>query len=229
MAPAASSRTWLGVAAAALSVVATVAAALVILGGSTAPALILPGDGAAAAGQLIGGGSAAGSQLLPAGAAAGSELVVDVAGAVRRPGVYRLPSGSRVGDAIAAAGGYAPRVDAGAAGLLNLAAPIHDGDQVRVPSRDDAPASPAGGAGARGAGPDAGGVAGGAGALGPINVNTASTSDLDTLPGVGPVTAAKIIAAREQALFATVDELRSRGIVGEATFGKIRDLVTVGP
>ena len=150
-------------------------------------------------------------------------IVVDVEGAVAEPGLHLLPDGSRIGDAIAAAGGYAPRVDiAAAATQLNLAQKLTDGDKIRVPSLGDAAAaapSPASQQRWWRRSPAAGG---------PINVNTASADQLDTLPGIGPVTAAKIIAAREQAPFATVDELLSRQIVGASTFEKLRDLVTVG-
>ena len=108
-----------------------------------------------------------------------------------------------------------------AASRINLAAELHDGEQVRVPSRDDAPApSPA--AGRRRP------AAGASTAAGLVDLNTASAAALDALPGIGPATSAKIIAAREEAPFTTVDELRSRGVLGEATFGKVRDLVTVG-
>ena len=148
------------------------------------------------------------------------ELVVDVQGAVLKPGVQRLPAGSRVGDAIAAAGGYGPRVDAErAAAELNLAAPVADGDRIVVPARGD----PASGAGGSDGGADGGG--GSEGRL--VDLNTASESELDALPGVGPVTVGKILDARAERPFASVDELRERKIVGAATFEKLRDLVTV--
>ena len=91
---------------------------------------------------------------------------------------------------------------------------------MRVPSRDDPPA----------AGPTAteapsGGSTGAASGNGSIDLNHATQAELESLPGIGPVTAGKIIAAREEAPFATVDELRSRGILGEKTFEKLRDLV----
>jgi len=148
-------------------------------------------------------------------------LVVDVQGAVFRPGVLQLATGSRVGDAIAAAGGYGPRVDAERAGReLNLATELHDGDRIVVPSRDD-PASAAGA-------PASGAAAGQAGASGGlVDLNSATAAELDELPGVGPVTAQKIIDARAEKPFASVDELRERNVVGASTFEKLRDLVTV--
>jgi competence protein ComEA len=146
-------------------------------------------------------------------------VVVDVQGAVVNPGVQRLPSGSRVGDAIGAAGGYGPRVDAArAASELNLAEPLHDGDRIVVPARGDPTAAPAAAGGASGGGSGSGGL---------IDLNNATAEELDTLPGVGPVTAQKIIDARSEKPFATVDELRERKIVGAATFEKLHDRVTV--
>jgi competence protein ComEA len=150
----------------------------------------------------------------------GGQIIVDVVGAVVRPGVYRLPIGSRVGDAVTAAGGFGPRVDADAIGAaLNLAAPLKDGDQVRIPSRDDATLLKGGAGGAAGTG--------GSGAK-LVNLNTATDAELDALPGIGPVTAGKIIESRTQTPFNTVDELRSRGLVGQKTFDQIKAFLTVG-
>jgi len=153
--------------------------------------------------------------------AGGAVVVIDVQGAVVAPGVQRLPAGSRVADAIAAAGGYGPRVDAArAASELNLAAPVKDGDRIVVPARGDPSPSAAGGAtGATGGGGDSGG--------GLVDLNSATASELDALPGIGPVTAQKIIDARAEKPFTSVDELRDRKIVGAATFEKLQALVTV--
>ncbi|HEY7523808.1 MAG TPA: ComEA family DNA-binding protein [Candidatus Limnocylindrales bacterium] len=145
----------------------------------------------------------------------GPDVVVEVTGAVAHPGVYRLPSGTRLGEAIERAGGYGPRVDTGRAEReLNLAAVVGDGDRVVVPSRDDP-------AGESVPGPK-GGSSGGL-----IDLNSASQAELETLPGIGPVTAAKIIAAREEQPFNAVDELRGRKLVGEKTFADLAELITV--
>ena len=208
-------------------------AALVLLSAGIAIWATLPSGGveldtrdairvAAPFGRLESGdGRAAASPDESATAQPSAEIIVDVQGAVTRPGLLSLAGGSRVGDAIAAAGGYSSSVDVSAASqTLNLAARLADGDQVRVPILGQpAPSGVPAGAGAGAESPGGG----------QINVNTASAEQLDTLPGIGPVTAAKIIDAREQAPFATVDELLSRVAVGAATFDKIRDLITVGP
>jgi competence protein ComEA len=149
--------------------------------------------------------------------------VVEVSGAVVHPGVYRLAAGARVADAITAAGGYSPRVDAGRADReLDLARVVTDGEEIRIPSRDDPSPGPAtGGSTGTGAG-GAGGTTGGS-----IDLNTATEAQLDALPGIGPVTAAKIISSRQAHPFRTVADLQTRKLVGAATFVKLRELVVV--
>ena len=145
---------------------------------------------------------------------AGGTLVVDVEGGVARPGIVRLPNGSRVADAIAAAGGYSPAADlAAAAGQINLASALHDGQQVLVPLQG------AGGGGG-------GGGSGGSGGL--VDLNSASADALDGLPGIGPVTVQKIIAARADQPFSTLEELVERKVMTSSQLEGIRDLVTLG-
>ena len=166
-------------------------------------------------------GAASGATGLAA-SASGRMVVVEIVGAVVHPGVFRLATDSRVGDLVAAAGGLGPRLDTNrAARELNMAAPLHDGDQIRVPSRDD---TVAGGPRASSAGGAAGGPTP---ATGPIDLNRATAAELDALPGIGPVTAAKIIASRDEQPFAIVSDLRTRKLVGEKTFANLKDLVTV--
>jgi competence protein ComEA len=203
----------------AAALVAAAIALLLVLAGPRPGTLVL--DGAPGPGEP---GTGSGSFDPGSALVAGQSLVVDVAGAVLHPGVYHLPAGSRVADAVAAAGGFGPGVDAGAAQALNLAAPITDGTQVRVPARDDA-AGQATGAPTKGSGTASSG--GGSGGL--VDLNTASSAELDALPGIGPVTAAKIIASRAGQPFSSVGELQSRRLVGAATFAKLAGLVTVHP
>jgi competence protein ComEA len=137
-------------------------------------------------------------------------LVVDVVGAVRRPGLVRLRQGSRVADAIAQAGGL--RRGAERAGV-NFAAPLSDGQQVLVPVHGAAVAA-GGGAGA------------GATSAGPVSLSSATAEQLDALPGVGPVTAEKIVAYRQQhGAFRSVDELDAISGIGPSRIADLRGLV----
>jgi competence protein ComEA len=178
--------------------------------------------GSAGAGEIVldGGQPVSGAPIATSASVGdGGEIVVEIVGAVVRPGVYHLPVGSRVDDLLAASGGFGPRVDTDRAALaLNRAAILTDGIQIRVPSRDDVEtAAPTGSS--SGGKPATG--------SGLIDLNSATASELDTLPGIGPVTADKIITARDEARFAAVEDLRTRGIVGEKTFDGLKDLVTV--
>lgn len=134
----------------------------------------------------------------------GGDVVVDVTGAVARPGVYRLPSGARVTDAVRRAGGA---TRAAVLEAINLAAQLTDGQQVVVPRRG------APGAAAVGASPEEG----------PISLGTATVDQLDTIDGIGPVTARKIVEYREQqGGLASVDQLDQVSGIGPATMESLR-------
>ena len=159
----------------------------------------------------------------PAGtgsAATATEVVVHVLGAVATPGVQRLPTGSRVVDAIEAAGGAAPDADLA---RVNLAAVLVDGQQVVVLRPGEVPPPVVG------ATPGAPGAAGGSAGTGaPVDINRASVTELEALPGVGPATAQAIVAHREQnGPFATVDDLIDVRGIGEAKLEQLRDQATV--
>jgi competence protein ComEA len=164
----------------------------------------------------------------PSGSTAGapSIIVVDVAGAVARPGIVQLPAGTRIGDALAAAGGYAVDADLdAAAATLNLAQPLSDGEQIRVPRVGEvtvAGGAPSAGApgGASGGGPSGGG--------GLVNLNTATPEQLEALPGIGPVTVQKIVAARQERPFTSLEDAQQRGVIHRGQLEGIRELATAG-
>jgi competence protein ComEA len=139
-------------------------------------------------------------------------LVVDVVGAVRRPGLYRLKQGARIADAVSRAGGATPKADLA---LINLAAPLADGEQVVVPRRGAAATGALGSSGAPGAT-----------ATGPVQLSTATLEQLDSLPGIGPVTAQKILDYRQKhGAFTSVDELDAVPGIGPARLDQLKDLV----
>ena len=138
-----------------------------------------------------------------------ARVVVDVVGAVRRPGLYRLEQGSRIADAVARAGGATGKADLA---QVNLAAPLADGEQVVVPKRGVAGAS---------VGPGGTGTA-----SGPVQLSTATLDQLDSLPGIGPVTAQKILDYRaKHGAFSSVDELDAVPGIGPSRMDQLRDLV----
>jgi len=141
------------------------------------------------------------------------ELVVHVVGEVRRPGLYRLRDGARIADAVRRAGGAKHDADLGA---VNLAAPLVDGIQILVPSR----AVP--GAAGTGVDPNGEGAVGGT-----VSLSSATVEELDELPGVGPITAQKIVDYRaEHGPFASVDDLDAVPGIGPTRIEQLRDVVT---
>jgi competence protein ComEA len=146
----------------------------------------------------------------------GSDVVVDVTGAVRKPGVYRMPAGSRVNDAVKRAGGATGKAELDS---INLAARLADGQQVVVP--EEVPTSESGASAAAPA-------ASGAGAVGtedgPISLATATAAELDTIDGIGPVTAEDIINFREEhGGLSSVDQLDQISGIGPATMESLRE------
>lgn len=162
---------------------------------------------------------ASGAASPSAGSAGAGVVVADVAGKVRNPGLYRLAPGSRVDDAIKAAGGALAGVRLSS---LNLAAKVVDGQQIPV----GIAAAPAAGGGA--ASGTQGGSAGGSASTGPINLNTATAEQLQTLPGVGPVLSQNILDWRSaHGTFGSVEQLNDVPGIGSVQFAALRTLVTV--
>lgn len=191
--------------------------------------------------QPVGGSGTRASAARPAGGSAGdaggdakggstvatesARVTVHVVGAVRAPGVYVLRRGSRAADAVAAAGGLLGNA---APAALNLARAVEDGEQVIVPTAQEAAAGAGGGVGAGGAGGAAAGGGGPPGAGGKVNLNTATAAQLDALPGVGPSTAAKIVADREKnGPFRSADDLMRVTGIGAKKFDSLKDLISV--
>jgi competence protein ComEA len=142
-------------------------------------------------------------------AVAPRRLVVDVVGAVRRPGLVRLHEGARVADAITRAGGLEHGAERAG---VNFAAPVSDGQQVLVPRHGAAVAGS--------------GIGGAAASAGPVSLSSATAEQLDALPGVGPVTAEKIVAYRQQhGAFRSVDELDAISGIGPSRIADLRGLV----
>lgn len=162
-----------------------------------------------------GAGASSSREASAAAPAAPATVTVHVVGAVRRPGVYGLPGGSRAADAVAAAGGLLGNAEQAA---VNLARVLVDGEQIAVPV--------VGAQGPVGPGP-AGARASGAPAK--VDLNTATADQLDALPGVGPATASKIISDRtENGPFRSVDDLLRVPGIGAKKFDALKGLVTVG-
>lgn len=183
------------------------------------PASAEGGTPVAAAGAPGSGERSPGDGTVRVARPAAAESVVHVAGAVRRPGVYRLPAGARVQDAVRRAGGARPRGDVNA---INLAAKVVDGQQVVVPSRTG------GGTGAAATAAPAGAASDGAASAPgpPISLNSATAEQLDTLDGVGPATARKIIAWRAQhGGFRSVADLGQVPGIGPKKLAALKDRV----
>lgn len=197
----------------ALAAIVLIAAGTALVKAGTADGFSLSRD----EGVLAADGDAGAGEGAPEPAPA---IVVHVGGAVVEPGVRELEEGARVQDAVDAAGGFA---EGAARDELNLARVLVDGEQIVVPSLEEADA-------AAGAAPDGGvGATGASSAGGKVNLNRATAAELDALPGVGPSTAEKIVADREaNGPFRTVEDLKRVSGIGDKKFADLADLVCVG-
>ncbi len=140
-------------------------------------------------------------------------ISVDVSGAVNNPGVYKLNDGDRIEEAIKAGGGFSEKANQEyISKYLNMAQKLSDGTKVYVPYEGEVSANTGG----------LTGVAGAVSVQGKVNINTSSQSEIESLPGIGPVTASKIIAARR---YASIDELLSKKVVSKSVYEKIKDSV----
>jgi competence protein ComEA len=191
-------------------------------GAVTPSSPLTPGDHAGADASSAGAATTVDGGGETAGSTPAAGLVVQVAGAVVHPGVYRLASGSRVDDLITRAGGLAPDADGD---RVNQAAALADGSLIYVPhvGQTDLPA-PVGGNADDGSTDDASATTVGP----PIDLNSATATQLDALPGVGPATAAAIVAYRRQhGPFAQIDDLANVAGIGPAKLAQIRPHVRV--
>lgn len=207
-------------AALALLVAAGVVAALAVVPALSGGGVVVERDGDAVAvpdqAETVAERADEEGREAPAADEAPATLLVHVDGAVAAPGVYELAEGARANDAVLAAGGLAEGADTSA---LNLAAPLSDGEKLHVPREgEEVVASGTGGAAASGQGAS----------TGPVNLNTATVEELDTLPGVGEATARAIVEDREaNGPFATIEDLMRVSGIGEKKFERIRGLVCV--
>lgn len=168
---------------------------------------------------IAGAVSPVGSSVAPLPPSSAADVVVDVAGKVHRPGLYRLRAGARVDDALRAAGGALPGVELNS---LNLAAKVSDGQQVLVGL------APLMGVVADGAAGVSAGAPTGASTAGPVSLNSATLEQLDALPGVGPVLAQHILDWRaEHGGFAAVSQLQDVSGIGPAKYDTLKNLVTL--
>ncbi|TFB51984.1 ComEA family DNA-binding protein [Cryobacterium tagatosivorans] len=227
------SRRRVGVGAAVVLLIAALVAAVAVsaLGQPTGQVVAPVGGGAGAGGTGPGAGAGTGAGTgsgsgsgggtgsasgSPDGSASGGILFVHVLGAVRRPGLFEVHDGARVIDVVAAAGGLLATADPAG---VNLARLVGDGEQVYIPKLGEAqPGAPPGGTGAVGA-PHAPG--------GKVSLNSASVSELDTLPRIGPLMAQRIIDYREaNGPFAAIEDLRNVTGIGDKTFDGLKELIT---
>lgn len=211
---------------------------------ASSPQVVAPGPAGPSGSALATRGPAhaalASSPTASGGGGPPAQVTVHVVGEVRAAGVLTLPQGSRVADAVAKAGGARPSADLG---TVNLARLLVDGEQVRIPKPGEvlppqgvvsggaggAAGGDGGATGSAGSAGGGGGAAGGAAAAGGlVNLNTATASEFETLPGVGPVLASRIVDWRtEHGRFATVDELAEVSGIGEKIFAQLQSKVTV--
>lgn len=184
--------------------------------------------GFSGAGSLPTAGSSGGGFATTSPTVAGTAthlptILVHVLGAVRKPGLFELPTGARVMDAIVHAGGLDATADPAG---VNLARPLSDGEQLYVPHVGEV--VPFGVAGPVAGAPSGAGAPGAAGAATKININTAAVADLDTLPHVGPMMAQRIVDYRTaNGPFSRVEDLRNVTGIGDKTYESLKDLIVV--